>query len=78
MLVSLKVGIQKYHFTVDPFFLLLNGLNNFDFGSKYNLEECVENLFIGAQPIDNNINGGLEANLALCTAEEKELGWAPR
>ena len=58
--------------------MLLDGLNDFDFGTKYNLEECVENLFIGAQPIDNNMSGGLEANLAQCAAEDKELGWGDK
>merc|ERR1712176_1571437 len=61
----------------DSFFLSISGLNDFDFGEK-NLEECINGLYIGAMRVDENISGGLEANLAGCAARDKDLGYKGR
>ena len=61
----------------DSFFLSLSGIGYTDWGEKYNLEKCIEEgLFVGVMPINEEVTGGLEANFAVCAAEDKELGWS--
>merc|ERR1712157_672598 len=60
----------------DSFFLSLSGTGWTEWGEKFNLETCIsEGLFVGVMPINNDVEGGLEANFAVCAAKDKELGW---
>ena len=58
----------------DSMFLVISGLNDFDFGTK-SLEDCINGIYVAAMQIDESISGGLEANLAGCAAYDKDLGY---
>ena len=58
----------------DSMFLVISGLNDFDLGDK-SLDECINGIYVGAMKIDESISGGLEANLAGCAANDKDLGF---